>query len=193
MPAVRSIIEATELATQDYTQNVWTAFDTVAEPVVLAVGTISLALLGYALFTGQLSMQMNQLFPRLVRWAVVLALLLNMPQVLGVVQPIVTAVPDAIARFLLTEAGGLNEDAVLGMIETVLQAGMDAASEVWSSSGYLDLSSHVVSGLLILTALALAIVATVLLMLSELAVGILLAVGPFPLLLRLLDVGKGSV
>ena len=191
MPAVRSIIEATQDATQDYVQNVWTAFDTVAEPVVLAVGTISLALLGYALFTGQLSMQMPHLLPRLLRWAVVLALLLNMPQALGVALPLVTAVPDAIARFLLAGAGGLDEDAVLGMIETVLQAGMNAASEVWQSSGYLDLSSHVISGLLLVTALALAIVATVLLMLSELAVGILLAVGPFPLILRLLDVGKG--
>ena len=191
MPAVRSIIDATEDATRDYVQDVWTAFDTAAEPVVLTVGTISLALLGYGLFTGQLSLQMHQLLPRLVRWAIVLTLLLNMPQVLGVALPLVTAVPDAIARFLLAEAGGLDEDAVLGMIETVLQAGMNAASEVWQSSGYLDLSSHVISGLLLVTALALAIVATVLLMLSELAVGILLAVGPFPLLLRLLDVGKG--
>ncbi len=191
MPAVRSIIDATEDATRDYVQDVWTAFDTAAEPVVLTVGTISLALLGYGLFTGRLSMQMHQLLPRLLRWAIVLTLLLNMPQVLGIALPLVTAVPDAIARFLLAEAGGLDEDAVLGMIETVLQAGMNAASEVWQSSGYLDLSSHVISGLLLVTALALAIVATVLLMLSELAVGILLAVGPFPLLLRLLDVGKG--
>ena len=68
---------------------------------------------------------------------------------------------------------------------------MAAASQVWESSGYLDLSSHVVSGLLLLTTLLLSIVAVTLLMLSELAVGILMAVGPFFLILRLLDVGKG--
>lgn len=191
MAAVRSIIEATEDATELYVVNVWTAFDTQAEPVVLAVATIALAVLGYLLFTGQLSMQLHQLLPRLFRWAIVLALLLNMPDLYAFVYPVVTDVPDAIAAFLLAAAGGLNEDAVLGMIETVLQAGMNAASEVWSSSGYLDLSSHVISGLLLMTALALAIVAMVLLMLSKLAVGILLAVGPFPLILRLLDVGRG--
>ena len=191
MAAVKSIIQATEEATQDYVQNVWTSFDTTAEPVVVAVATIALAVLGYMLFTGQLAMQMNQLLPRLFRWAIILALLLNMPALYGIAYPMVTAVPDGIAAFLLAEAGGLNEDAVLGMVETVLQAGLNAASEVWSSSGYLDLSSHVISGLLLLTALALAIVATVLLMLSKLAVGILLAVAPFPLTLRLLDVGRG--
>ena len=191
MAAVRSIIEATEDATELYVVNVWTSFDIIAEPLVLTVATISLAVLGYLMFTGQVTMQMNQLLPRLFRWAIILALLLNMPDLYAFVYPIVTDVPDAIAAFLLAEAGGLDEDAVLGMVETVLQAGMNAASEVWKSSGYLDLSSHVISGLLLITALALAIVAMVLLMLSKLAVGILLAVGPFPLILRLLDVGRG--
>lgn len=191
MAAVRSIIEATEDATELYVVNVWTSFDTVAEPLVLTVATISLAVLGYLMFTGHVTMQMHQLLPRLFRWAIILALLLNMPQLYAFAYPLVTAVPDAIAAFLLAEAGGLDEDAVLGMVETVMQAGMNAASEVWKSSGYLDLSSHVISGLLLITALALSIVAMVLLMLSKLAVGILLAVGPFPLILRLLDVGRG--
>ena len=79
MAAVRSIIEATEDATELYVVNVWTSFDTVAEPLVLTVATISLAVLGYLMFTGQVSMQMNQLLPRLFRWAIILALLLNMP------------------------------------------------------------------------------------------------------------------
>ena len=46
MAAVRSIIEATEDATELYVTNVWTAFDTVAEPLVLTVAAISLAVLG---------------------------------------------------------------------------------------------------------------------------------------------------
>ncbi len=191
MAAVRSIIEATEDATELYVLNVWTSFDTVADPVVATVATLSLAVLGYTLFTGRLQMQMNQLLPQLFRWAIILALLFNMPELHTIAYPLVTEVPDTIARFLLAQAGGLDEDAVLGMIETVLQAGMNAASEVWSSSGYLDLSSHVISGLLLVTALVLAAVATVLLMLSELAVGILWAVGPFPLMLRLFDLGRG--
>ena len=72
-----------------------------------------------------------------------------------------------------------------------MSAGFAAASRIWTDSNVLDLTSHVVSGLLMLTGLALAIVAAVLLMVSKLGVGILLAVAPFFLMARLLDVGKG--
>lgn len=191
MPAVRSIIQETEAATRDYVQNVWIAFDIVAQPVVLTVATIALAVTGYLMFTGQLTMQLHHLLPRLLRWAIILTLLLNMPTLVPLAIDVVTAIPDAIARFLLAQAGGLDPDAVLGMIEAVLQAGMNTASAVWQSSGYLDLSSHVIAGLLLGTAVILAVAATVLLMLSDLAVGILLAVAPFPLTLRLLDVSVG--
>ena len=106
--------------------------------------------------------------------------------------PLVTDVPEEIAKFLLAQAGGgMDEDAVLGLVESVMEAGMNSASAVWQDSGYLDLSSHFVSLLLIVTTLALAVVAMTLLMLSKLAVGILLAAGPFFLALRLLDIGKG--
>ena len=190
MGAVVSIIDATEAATQDYVRNVWTAFDTVAQPIIVAIGTLALAVTGYLLLTGQL--RLPDILPRLVRWAIVLTLLLNVPGLYNLAYAIVTDVPDAVAGFMLAEtATAPTEDEVLGMIETVMNAGMESASAVWEDSGYLDLSSHMVSLLLLITALALAVVATVLLMLSKLAVGILLAVGPFFLLLRLVDVGKG--
>ena len=192
MGAVVSIIEATETATRTYVLNVWTAFDTAAEPLILAGATLALVVTGYLLLTGQLGMRLDQLLPRLVRWAVILTLLLNMPQFFTLADEIVTTVPTTIAQWLLTQAPTApDEDAVLGMIEAVMQAGIDGASRVWSDASYFSLSPYIVSSLLLLTALLLAIVATVLLMLSELAVGILLAVGPFFLILRLLDVGKG--
>ena len=189
MAAIRSIVEATEVATETYVLNVWTAFDATAQPLVAALATCALAVLGYLLFTGQL--RTAQLLPRLFRWAILLVVLLNMPQIYTVAYPLVTEIPDALARFLLAEAGGLDEDRVLGMVESVLQAGAGSAGAVWKDSGYLDLSSHVVSLLLLVSGVALAVTAMTLLMLSKLAVGILLAVGPFPLALRLLEVGRG--
>ena len=190
MGAVASIVDATEAATQEYVRNVWTTFDAVAQPLVIAAATLALAVTGYVLLTGQV--RLNEVLPRLVRWAVVVTLLLNVPGLYDLAYAIVTEVPDAVAGFMLAEtASGPSEDAVLGMIETVMQAGLSSAAAVWEDSGYLDLSSHMVSLLLLVTALALAVVATVLLMLSKLAVGILLAVGPFFLLLRLVEVGKG--
>ena len=128
----------------------------------------------------------------MVRWAIVFTLLLNVPGLYTLAYAIVTEVPEAVAGFMLAETTSAPTEAqVLGMIETVMNAGLESASAVWEDSGYLDLSSHMVSLLLLITALALAVVATVLLMLAKLAVGILLAVGPFFLILRLVDVGKG--
>lgn len=192
MATIRSTVEATEAATQTHVLNVWTEFDAVAQPIVLAVATIALAYMGYQMWTGRLRMRTDVLLPRLLRWAVILALLLNGPELYAVVYPMVTEVPEEIAKFLLAQAGGgMDEDAVLGLVETVMEAGMNSASAVWQDSGYLDLSSHFVSLLLMVTTLALAVVAMTLLMLSKLAVGILLAAGPFFLALRLLDIGKG--
>lgn len=192
MPAVRSIIDQTEAATQTYVLNVWTAFDTAAEPLILTVATAALAVTGYLLLTGQLGIRVSDLLPRLVRWAVILTLLLNMPDLFGLAFPLVTDVPEVIAQFMLTLAPASPTEAqVIGMIEAVMQAGINAAGRVWQDAGYLSLAPYIIASLLLITALLLAIVATVLLVLSNLAVGILLAVGPFFLILRLVDVGKG--
>ena len=190
--AVASIIDDTEAATQAYVLNVWTTFDNTAGPLIIAVATISLAVIGYLLLTGQLGMRVSDLMPRLLRWAVIVTLLLNMPQVYTIAYDLVTAVPATVAQFMLTQAPtGPTEDQVIGMIESVMEAGIKSAGRVWKDASYFSLTPYIISSLLLLTALLLAIVATVLLVLSKLAVGILLAVGPFFLGLRLLDVGKG--
>ena len=190
--AVASIIDDTEAATQTYVLNVWGTFDTTAEPLIIAVATISLAVIGYLLLTGQLGMRLSELLPRLFRWTIIVALLLNMPQVYTIAYDLLTAVPAGIAQFMLTQAPTApDEDQVIGMIESVMEAGIESAGRIWQDASYFSLTPYIISSLLLMTGLLLAIVATVLLVLSNLAVGILLAVAPFFLALRLLDFGKG--
>ena len=191
MGALGSVVQATETATATYAEDVWTRFDTAAEPTVLAVGTLALVVVGYLLFTGQLSLTPAQFFPRLVRWVVMVVLLLNMPGIFDWAFAFVTDVPNAVAVFLLGGGPITDEAGVIGLIEAVMTAGIAAASTIWLEASWSDIGSHVLSGLLLLTGLVLAILAAVLLMASKLGVGILLAVGPFFLILRLLEVGKG--
>ena len=191
MGALGSVVQAAEDATATYASDVWTRFDTAAEPVVLAVGTLTLVVMGYLLLTGQLSLTPAQFFPRLFRWVVMVVLLFNMPDIFGWAFAFVTDIPNAVAIFLLSGGPIADEAGVIGLIEAVMTAGIDAASTIWLEASWSDIGSHVLSGLLLLTGLVLAILAAVLLMVSKLGVGILLAVGPFFLLLRLLDVGKG--
>ena len=191
MGALASVVEATETATLAFAQGVWTRFDTAAETPILAVATLALVVIGYLLLTGQLSLAPGQFFPRLFRWVFLLAMLLNMDLIFPWAFRLVTEVPNAVAVFLLGGSPIADEDAVIGLIESVMFAGIDAASKTWLSAGWADISMHVISGLLLVTGLVLAIVAAVLLMVSKLGVGILLAVGPFFLILRLFDVGKG--
>ena len=190
--AVKSIIDQTDTATQTYIQNVWTTFDTQATPLVLAVATIALVLVGYLMLTGRVRVNSPEFISRLIRWTLIFVLLLNMPGVYGFAYPLVTAVPTTIAQFMLTQAPRApDEDQVIGMIESVMEAGINAAGRVWQDASYFSLTPYIISSLLLITALLLAIVATVLLVLSKLAVGILLAVAPFFLGLRLLDIGTG--
>ena len=191
MAELGSVVQATHNATLTYASSVWTRFDTAAEPAVLAVATLALVVIGYLMLTGQLSLSAGQFFPRLFRWVFLLAVLLNMPALFPWAFSLVTAVPAAVAVFLLAGGPVTDEAGVIGLIEAVMTAGIDAASQIWTEASFYDISSHVLSGMLLLTGLVLAVLAAVLLMVSKLGVGILLAVAPFFLLLRLLDVGKG--
>ena len=191
MGALGSVVEASEAATLTYARDVWIRFDTAAEPAVLAVATVALVVIGYLLLTGQLSLQAGQFFPRLFRWVFLLAMLLNMPLIFPWAYDLVTDVPNGVAVFLLGSGPIADEDAVIDLIESVMTAGITAASTIWNEASFYDISLQFVSAMLLLTGLVLAVLAAVILMVSKLGVGILLAVGPFFLLLRLLDVGKG--
>ena len=191
MGALGSVVQATETATATYAEDVWTRFDTVAETPIVAVATVSLVVMGYLMFTGQLRLTASQLFPRLFRWVVILVLLLNMPGIFDWSFAFVTDIPNAVAVFLLSGGPVTDEAGVIGLIESVMTAGINAASTIWTEASWSDIGSHVLSGLLLLTGLVLAILAAVLLMVSKLGVGILLAVGPFFLILRLFELGKG--
>ena len=191
MGALGSVVQATETATATYAEDVWTRFDTAAEPVVLAGGTLALVVMGYLMFTGQLPLTPAQFFPRLLRWVVMVVLLLNMPRIFDWSFAFVTDVPNTVAVFLLSGGPITDEAGVIGLIEAVMTAGINAASTIWLEASWADIGMHVLSGLLLLTGLVLAILAALLLMVSKLGVGILLAVAPFFLLFRLLDVGKG--
>ena len=191
MGALGSVVKASETATLNYAEGVWSRFDTAAETTVLAVATLALVVMGYLLLTGQLSLSAGQLFPRLLRWVFLVVLLLNMESIFPWAYRLVTDVPNRIAVFLLGGSPIADEARVIDLIEEVVFAGIGAASKIWTETTFYDFASHIISGLLMLTGLVLAILAAVLLMVSKLGVGILLAVGPFFLLLRLLDVGKG--
>ncbi len=191
MAELGEVVQATERATLSYAESAWRSFDTAAEPAVLAAGTLALVVLGYLLLTGQLPLTPAQLFPRLGRWVVLVVLLLNMEAIFPWAFSLVTDVPNAVALFLVVGGFITDEAAVIGLIEAVMFAGIDAASTIWTEATFYDLTLHILAGLLLLTGLVLAVLAAVLLMVSKLGVGILLAVGPFFLLLRLLDVGKG--
>ena len=191
MGALGSVIQASEDATLAYAEDVWIRFDTAAETTVLAVATIALIVIGYLLLTGQLSLQASQFFPRLFRWVFLVALLLNMELIFPWAFTLVTDVPNRVAVFLLGSGPIADEDAVIGLIENVMTAGITAASTIWNEASFYDISLQFVSAMLLLTGLVLAVLAAVILMVSKLGVGILLATGPFFVLLRLLDVGKG--
>ena len=196
--AVASIIDQTAAATQTYVQNVWTTFDNGRrQPLILAVATIALAVMvGYLMphrpGPGQLAGQRPDA-PATSGGPSSSCSCSICRSVYGHgLSDLVTGVPATVAQFMLTQAPtGPTEDQVIGMIESVMEAGIKSAGRVWKDASYFSLTPYIISSLLLLTALLLAIVATVLLVLSKLAVGILLAVGPFFLGLRLLDVGKG--
>ena len=182
MAELAEVVQATQIATQNFALDVWRRFDTVAQVPIVAVASLALVVIGYLMLTGQLPLTAGQLFPRLFRWVALLAILLKMENIFAWSYALVTTVPDAVAVFLLGGGTVATEADVIGLIEAVIQAGLDAASKIWTTSSFTDINAHILCGLLLLTGLILAVLAAVLLMVSKLGVGILLAVAPFFLL-----------
>ena len=136
---IAEVVQATETATAAYAQGVWTRFDTAAETPIVAVATVSLVVMGYLMATGQLRLTASQLVPRLWRWLLLLVLLLNMPDIFPWAFDLVTTVPAAIAVFLLGAGPVTDEAGVIGLIEAVMTAGIDAASTIWTEASWSDM------------------------------------------------------
>ena len=69
----------------------------------------------------------------------------------GLPYPLVTQVPATIAQFLLTQAPTApDEDQVIGMIESVMEAGIEGAGRVWQDASYFSLTPYIISSLLLL-------------------------------------------
>lgn len=181
-----SLLDATDTAIGAFIFDAWTRFVTEGRDWVLAMSVLFVVITGYLLLVGRLNLSLSELFPRIVKWLAILAIVLNFDALVILLFNLFTNVPEAVAT-QLADVGGNTEGSINASVGRVWSQGLQSAQNIFAEAG-LTTWSPIIFGLLVLIVTLLAVVyITFLLMLAKLAVAVLLGLAPFFIVLYLFD------
>ena len=181
-----SLLDATDTAIGAFIFDAWNNFIVAGRPWVLLMSVLFVVITGYLMLTGRLSLSLSELFPRIVKWLAVIAIVLNFDAMIILLFNLFTNVPEAVATSL-ANIGGETEGSINGSVGLVWSQGMEAAQNIFAEAG-LTTWSPIIFGILVLIVTLLAVVyITFLLMLAKLAVAVLLGLAPFFIVLYIFD------
>ena len=181
-----SLLDATDTAIGAFIFDAWNNFIVAGRPWVLLMSVLFVVITGYLMLTGRLSLSLSELFPRIVKWLAVIAIVLNFDAMIILLFNLFTNVPEAVATSL-ANIGGETEGGINGSVGLVWSQGMEAAQNIFAEAG-LTTWSPIIFGILVLIVTLLAVVyITFLLMLAKLAVAVLLSLAPFFIVLYIFD------
>ena len=181
-----SLLDATDTAIGAFIFDAWNNFIVAGRPWVLLMSVLFVVITGYLMLTGRLNLSLSELFPRIVKWLAVIAIVLNFDAMIVLLFNLFTNVPEAVATSL-ANIGGETEGSINGSVGLVWSQGMEAAQNIFAEAG-LTTWSPIIFGILVLIVTLLAVVyITFLLMLAKLAVAVLLGLAPFFIVLYIFD------
>ena len=106
-----SLLDATDTAIGAFIFDAWTRFVTEGRDWVLAMSVLFVVITGYLLLVGRLNLSLSELFPRIVKWLAILAIVLNFDALVILLFNLFTNVPEAVAT-QLADVGGKTEGGI---------------------------------------------------------------------------------
>lgn len=190
MELFESILDTTDTVIANFVFQAWIAFNNSANDWLTGMLVIFVAILGYLILIGRVSVTLPELFPRFFKMAFIYVLVTNFGNLVGLVFNLFTNVPESIATSLLLAADGNpfnNADTINESLDNVLQRGMTVTGRLFQAGGLTNILPYIF-GVLVgaVTILVVGYVAF-LLVLAKLAVAILLSVAPFFIVLYLFE------
>ena len=179
-----SLLDFTDDAIRGYVLRVWERFNDVANDWLTAMMVLFVVIMGYLLLVGRINLTLSELAPKVFKLAFIFVLVTNVGLLVTLVFNVFTAVPEAVATFLVSEVGpGASEANINGKVDLVWERGMTATRQLFDQ-GYSSWPFGILVGGV---TMALIVYVTFVLMLSKLAVAVLLATAPFFIVLYLFD------
>ena len=181
-----SLLANTDKIVSGYVLKAWMAFNGIANDWIHSMMIIFVAVIGYLFLIGRMQMTLAELFPRVLKGAIIYVLVTNVGILTQTVYNLFTAVPEALATFLVAQ-GGEDAGSVNGQVEIVWKMGMNAASAIMDKSGITSVGVWLTGFSVGAVTIGLVVYAAFLIMLSKLAVGVLLALAPFFIIIYLFE------
>jgi type IV secretion system protein VirB6 len=187
-----TLLSTSDHAVQGFVFGVWNQFQHQYGVAIAATTALCVAMLGYAVWTGFVTMTARDLTTRVLRVVVPFVLVTSQPIAERFVYHTVTDIPAEIGSVML---GQLRPDAanagshvdINEELDRAVDQGVGIAGSIWSKAGVLDVATLLVGGLMFLVVMIGMIPIALAVLLSKLAVGVLLALAPFMIALYFFD------
>ena len=184
----QSLLTATDTAIGNFVFNTWNAFNGIGNKWIHSMMIIFVAVIGYLFLIGRIQMTLAELFPRVLKGTIIYVLVTNVGILIETVYELFFKVPEALGNFLVARTGR-NDATVNGMVEDVWSRGMSAA-ELMMKGGITKFGTWLMGIGVAGVTIAMVMFAAFLIMLSKLAVGVLLGLAPFFLVIYLFEAFK---
>jgi type IV secretion system protein VirB6 len=184
------LLNAADAAVRQFVFGAWAAFNTSAQPWLRGLMVIFVCWIGYRLWMGQVRMSIEDLAPKLFKMVAIFVIVTH-PLILDrLVYRVATDVPGEIATTMVTALGDSTAD-IKESLDGVFKNAHRATSRVWEASGFLDFTPIAVGVLIWVGTLVALVPVALALILSKLALGVLLGLAPFALVLYMFESTKG--
>ena len=113
-----SLLDFTDDAIRGYVLRVWERFNDVANDWLTAMMVLFVVIIGYLLLVGRINLTLSELAPKVLKLAFIFVLVTNVGLLVTLVFNLFTAVPEAVATFLVSQTGE-SEANINGKVDLV--------------------------------------------------------------------------
>lgn len=181
-----TLLDATDGAIDTFIFDAWTRFIAEGRPWVLSMSALFIIIIGYLLLVGRLNLSLSELFPRIVKWLAILAIVLNYDALVTLLFNLFTNVPEAVAT-QIADVGGGTQGGINATVGIVWSQGLQSAQNMFAEAGLMTWSPILFGFLVLIVTLLAVVYITFLIILAKLAVAVLLGLAPFFIVLYLFD------
>jgi type IV secretion system protein VirB6 len=175
-------LHSADNAVHNFVFRVWDQFQADYSQPLTAILIVSVAILGYAVWTGFVEMTVREVTARMLKLVIPFVLITNHGAFERFVYRVATDLPAQIGTTMVQSLGKTGQT-IDGSLDAVAVTGFSAASKIWQEAGIADIGTILVGYLIYGVTLLGMIPIALVMLLSKLAVGVLLALAPFAIAL----------
>ena len=175
------IISSTDSTVRLFVFDSWSRFSASSEKFLASLLIIAFAIVGYRILTGQIQMSLGDAGYRIFIALLVFGFVTNIGDLTAFVYETFTNVPESVASFMVSSYG--SKVSINQGISKIFERGLDSSAAIVQAGGVVPIGAWFLGGLIMTVSILAVAVITFLIVLSKLALGVLLGLSPFFIML----------